>query len=490
MRPDGARLVPAPDANAPRRPAPLIQHLGQSPVHHLDLAEAADHDVRRLQVAVDHAPRVGIGHRLADLLEDRQEPRPVLGRVLAGLQEGRQRAALDQLHGDEQPAVGEPSQLVDRDDPRMLELAADLGLLDEAAHHLGPVAMLLQQDLDGQVAAEVDVAPLEDGPHAAPGDLAQELVAAPTRRRPARASPRNRAGRASRRRPARRGAARGAPVRSIRSAIPAFPGPGKDRSHSSGRAASRGGRHLRVLPAAPGLARPRSNPKPSRHLGHRPPSPPSCRSAPHREHVAMSGIPRSSVPPDPARGPPGAYRNHRGLLPPQPRSPPRPPPRSSAERMGRPHEGRIDPSFARRCRGFVRTGSSPAPRSGRNPPAPTPRAGVRRLCRQGRCYCRISPRMNPQRCRPRYYFEKLRKIFSPRLDGRLVEKMASNGGTPFKDLQSWTILLVGRVRRKNQGTGGVTSYDARKQSRAGFRDDREPEMIGPGRCLALVVDCC
>ena len=36
---------------------------------------------------------------------------------------------------------------------------------------------LLEQDLDGQVAAQVGVAALEDGPHAAAGDLAEELVA-------------------------------------------------------------------------------------------------------------------------------------------------------------------------------------------------------------------------------------------------------------------------------------------------------------------------
>ena len=36
----------------------------------------------------------------------------------------------------------------------------------------------------------------------------------------------------------------------------------------------------------------------------------------------------------------------------------------------------------------------------------------------------------------------------------------------FKVLQSWTILLVGRVRGNNQGTGGLARYDARKQSRA------------------------
>jgi hypothetical protein len=40
------------------------------------------------------------------------------------------------------------------------------------------------------------------------------------------------------------------------------------------------------------------------------------------------------------------------------------------------------------------------------------------------------------------------------LDRRLVEKMASDGGTPFKELQSWTILLVGRLRgEKIRGPG-------------------------------------
>ena len=44
--------------------------------------------------------------------------------------------------------------------------------------------------------------------------------------------------------------------------------------------------------------------------------------------------------------------------------------------------------------------------------------------------------------------KNLGKIFSPRLGGRSVEKMAPNGETAFKDLQNWTILLVGRERGK------------------------------------------
>ena len=47
----------------------LVEHLGQTPVHDLHLAETADHDVRRFQVPVDHAPSVGVGHCLTDLLE-------------------------------------------------------------------------------------------------------------------------------------------------------------------------------------------------------------------------------------------------------------------------------------------------------------------------------------------------------------------------------------------------------------------------------------
>ena len=57
----------------------------------------------------------------------------------------------------------------------MLQLAADLGLLDEAADQLGLVAVRLEQDLHGQVAAEVRVTAFEHGAHAAAGDLAQQL---------------------------------------------------------------------------------------------------------------------------------------------------------------------------------------------------------------------------------------------------------------------------------------------------------------------------
>ena len=82
---------------------------------------------------MDHAAGMGVGHRLADGLEDREEPRQVVRRGWALREQRRQRPAFDQLHGEVGPAVGEGAELVDRHDAGVLELAADLRLLDEPA---------------------------------------------------------------------------------------------------------------------------------------------------------------------------------------------------------------------------------------------------------------------------------------------------------------------------------------------------------------------
>jgi hypothetical protein len=158
------------------------EHLREAPVDHLHLAERADHDVRRLQVAVDHAARVRVAHRLADRLEDRDQPLAVRAGVLALGEQRRQRAPLDELHREEGPLVLHRAELVHRHDARMLQLAADLRLLDEALHDLGPVGEALVEHLDRDVAPEIRVVALQDHAHPAARDLAQELVVAPADR--------------------------------------------------------------------------------------------------------------------------------------------------------------------------------------------------------------------------------------------------------------------------------------------------------------------
>src|SRR3954464_917935 len=59
----------------------------------------------------------------------------------------------------------------------MLELPADLCLLDEALDHRRVPGMTRVQDLHRDIPTEVGISPLEDDTHSTPGDLAMEVVA-------------------------------------------------------------------------------------------------------------------------------------------------------------------------------------------------------------------------------------------------------------------------------------------------------------------------
>ena len=76
----------------------------------------------------------------------------------------RERLALDQFHAEKQPVIDELAELVDRDDARVLQLAADLGFFDEPLDDFRVIFMGIEQDLDCEVATEVDIVALEDPP--------------------------------------------------------------------------------------------------------------------------------------------------------------------------------------------------------------------------------------------------------------------------------------------------------------------------------------
>ena len=126
---------------------------------------------------MDDAARVGIADRLAHLLEDSQKARQMIGGACAFLEQSGERTALDELHGKERP-VAVDAQLVDGDQAGMLQLSADLRLLVEAPQDAGVTVMIVQQHLEGQVAAQHGVAAAQHGAHAASPDLAVNLEAA------------------------------------------------------------------------------------------------------------------------------------------------------------------------------------------------------------------------------------------------------------------------------------------------------------------------
>ena len=64
-----AAALPSPEPS-PGRPA---GQLGQAPIDHQRLAVLAEHDVARLQVAVQHAAAVGVGDGVAHVHESPEE---------------------------------------------------------------------------------------------------------------------------------------------------------------------------------------------------------------------------------------------------------------------------------------------------------------------------------------------------------------------------------------------------------------------------------
>ena len=159
---------------------------GDAEVHHLDRARLGQHDVGRLDVAVDDAGLVAVAERVEYALG--QLERPLRQDLAAVAQHVAQRRALDQLHhdvGDRGPGerIGLLAGVVDRDDRGVVEpggrlrLAAKTGLEGGVDRQVG--AELLDRDRAAQPAVDRST----DLGHATATEQLSELVAATDRRR-------------------------------------------------------------------------------------------------------------------------------------------------------------------------------------------------------------------------------------------------------------------------------------------------------------------
>ena len=147
--------------------------LREAPVDDDGLAEIADEDVRRREVAVQHVARVRERDRLGRRDHRGHQREPVGERRRRG-DLRRERHALDEPHHVERRAIRPPTDLVDRHDPGVLELRGDPRLALEPRDQAGRRAHEL---LDRDGAADAQVARRDDAPHAAARDLAAEQVA-------------------------------------------------------------------------------------------------------------------------------------------------------------------------------------------------------------------------------------------------------------------------------------------------------------------------
>jgi len=152
----------------------LAGELGDAEIEDLDLAVPGDHQVGRLDIAVDDALGMGTGepgrdlYRIVDGLFDLQ------GAALDFLLEG---LALVAGHGDEDATLPLPglTDFVDGADIRMIEGGGGPGLVQEAPAVVLAVEMG-GEELEGGKPAQPEVTSLVDDTHPATPELLEDVV--------------------------------------------------------------------------------------------------------------------------------------------------------------------------------------------------------------------------------------------------------------------------------------------------------------------------
>ena len=145
-----------------------VDEQGHAPVDHVSLAVTAGHDVGRLEVAVQHAPVVGILHRHADRAEVVDQLAELLVR-LAGIAVGAgfggvkfvddlaEVRGLDHFHHVKRHAGGGFAEPVHGKHAGMVELAVDFGFEQEAHGREALGQILLLKSLDCHLSLEFAV---------------------------------------------------------------------------------------------------------------------------------------------------------------------------------------------------------------------------------------------------------------------------------------------------------------------------------------------
>jgi hypothetical protein len=152
-----------------------LEGAGDAEIHDLDAPLPVDHDVLRLEVAVDDAEAVGFGQSLADLIGDinglpRAEPPHHPDHALQVL-------AADVLHGDVMRAlvfaeVVHPADVLVRDLPGRPELVA------EPLDRLAVGGDLGVEELQGDLFVDLFVEDLVDPAHPAFAQFLEHIIAA------------------------------------------------------------------------------------------------------------------------------------------------------------------------------------------------------------------------------------------------------------------------------------------------------------------------
>ena len=155
------------------RHAGFAEHAGDAEIGHLDHVLRRDHDIRRLDVAVQDAHVVRVFDTLQGLAEQRHRSRCHHRFRIAN--DVVERGAVDELHHHVE-VVAAAEEREERGGIGMVQLGEGDRLTAEARQQIGLAGQLGAQALDRHLAVEHDIDALEDGPHAAFADLLDNLV--------------------------------------------------------------------------------------------------------------------------------------------------------------------------------------------------------------------------------------------------------------------------------------------------------------------------
>ena len=151
--------------------------LGQAEVHHLDLPAGGHHHVAGLEVAVQDAVPVRLGDTVDDLQGNAEGVVDVEGFAPQPYVEG---FALDELHGDEQPAVA-LVHLVNAADVGMVERGRGPGFAGEPLARGFVASGFRRQQLQGDAPTEIGVFGKVDLGHATRAEQRAQFVASESR---------------------------------------------------------------------------------------------------------------------------------------------------------------------------------------------------------------------------------------------------------------------------------------------------------------------
>ena len=174
----GRHVVWRADQRAGLRHAGREHRARDAEVHHVGAAAFVQHDVLRLQVAMDHTFGVRSFQRSTDLGHDVGRFRGL--EFFLPTKEALQVLALDVLHGDELDPVG-LSEIKNANDVFMSDLAREDQFLLEAPQNFGIGRHVGANHFDGHLAVQLAIVRLVDGAHSALSQQPHDFIAAADR---------------------------------------------------------------------------------------------------------------------------------------------------------------------------------------------------------------------------------------------------------------------------------------------------------------------